>query len=250
MSTATILDLPWEAAPRGFAALQACLTEHLGLCLRGALPKEDCRRYSEGVLAGRAYWNSDFGGEQFSLGRAWYTHLEQGKSQDYFANARESNSLVEQFVPGLTRWMYDRIEDLVGTPALLRRGWCGPGVHIFPAGEWVARHGGVIHADIEGLTEAHVDERAPALSLVVMLQPPEAGGGLRLWDALHYEDNALDPKQVAHLPHATVTYEAGDLVVFDSYRLHQIQPFQGTTDRLSMTAHAAPFRPDRWEVWF
>jgi hypothetical protein len=250
VTTPTILELPWSEAPRNFEALRSCLDHHLGLCLRGALPAEDCRRHSEGVLAGRDHWNSDFGGEQFSLGRAWYTHLEQGKSHEYFAQARASNLLVERFVPGLAGWMRERIGELVGAPAFPRRGWCGPGVHVFPAGEWVAQRGGVIHADIEGLTEAHVDERAPALSLVVMLQPPEAGGGLRLWDALHHEDDALDTEQVAHLAHATITYKAGDLVVFDSYRLHQIQPFEGSTDRLSMTAHAAPFLPGRWEVWF
>jgi hypothetical protein len=202
------------------------------------------------VLDGRDAWNEDFDGEQFSLGRAWYTHLEQGKSQEYFAGARASNLLVERLVPGLVRAMHERVATLVGAPTAQRRGWCCPGIHIFPAGEWVAQHGGVIHADIEGLPPDHAQAQAPALSFVLMLQPPEEGGGLRLWDRFHRQDDALDPAQVAGIPQATVGYEAGDLVVFDSYRLHQIQPFSGALPRLSMTAHAALLHPARWDLWF
>jgi len=250
MVSPTILTVPWSDAPRGSRALLDGLAGHLGLCLRGALPAADCARYSRGVEEGRGSWNNDFGGEQFSLGRAWYTHLEQGKSHEYFAGAAESDRTVERFVPGLVPWIRERIGELVGAPAVPRRRWCGPGIHIFPAGEWVAQKGGVIHSDIEGLPEAHVDARAPALSLVLMLQPPMRGGGLRLWDALHFEDDALEPERLADIAHATIDYEPGDLVVFDSYRLHQIQPFEGDRDRLSMTAHTAPFLQEKWDVWF
>lgn len=247
--TRSILDVSWEKSPHG-GDLWAALEVHLGVHLRGALPGEECARYSRGVYEGRASWNSDFGGEQFSLGRAWYTHLEQGKSHEYFAHARESNQAVERHTPGLVAWMQASIEKLTGAQAAHRRSWCGPGIHIFPAGEWVAQRGGVIHSDIEGLPEAHVDAQAPALSLVLMLQPPEEGGGLRLWDELHREDDALEPERLVGVPCETLLYEPGDLVIFDSYRLHQIQPFGGARDRISMTAHAAPFIPGRWDVWF
>jgi hypothetical protein len=46
-----------------------------------------------------------------------------------------------------------------------------------------------------------------------------------------------------------VPYEAGDLVVLDSYRLHQIQPFTGGVDRISATCHVA-FASGVWESWF
>lgn len=244
-----ILETSWENAPRG-SDLHAALQEHLGIHLRGVISDEDCARYSQGIYKGRVDWNSDFGGEQFSLGRAWYTHLEQGKSREYFARADESNRIVERYVPGLAARMRDQICDLVGLPAVHRRGWCGPGVHIFPAKEWVAQHGGVIHSDLEGLTETHVEEQAPALSLVLMLQSPEEGGGLRIWDRLHLEDDSPDADQLIDIPYETVDYKPGDLVVFDSYRLHQIQPFDGTQDRISMTAHIALFTPEQWSVWF
>ena len=51
-------------------------------------------------------------------------------------------------------------------------------------------------------------------------------------------------------PCQVVEYRVGELCVFDSYRLHQIQPFGGRRDRISVTAHAAEVEPGLWEVWF
>ncbi|RYE90833.1 MAG: hypothetical protein EOO75_09610 [Myxococcales bacterium] len=198
----------------------------------------------------RPHWNRDFDGEQFSLGRAWYTHLEQGRSQAYFAGARASDALVERFAPGLQAAARGLLSELLGCEVTARRGWCGPGVHVFPAGEAVARAGGVIHSDVEGLSPGHLADRAPALSAVLMLAPPERGGGLRLWDACHHDDSAVDAEALAGVDAATVEYAPGDLVVFDSYRLHQIQAFAGDRDRLSLTIHVARLGPDRWESWF
>lgn len=246
-----VYEAPWPPAELlGEERLYACLDEHLGLRLRGALGSDDCDRYARGVYEGRGSWNSDFGGEQFSLGRAWYTHLEQGRSHVYFTHAQASDRDVERFVPGLQRLLCDAIGALVGGEARPRRRWCGPGVHIFPAGEWVARSGGVVHFDTEGLTEAHLEAGERALSLVLMLQPPERDGGLRLWDMTYEGEDAVDPADLVGVDDALVPYAAGDLVVFDSYRLHQIQPFSGRIDRISATAHAARTGPGRWEVWF
>ncbi|HEX4461172.1 MAG TPA: hypothetical protein VIA18_24500, partial [Polyangia bacterium] len=137
----------------------------------------------------------------------------------------------------------------------------GPGVHIFPAGGWLARRGGDVHFDIEGLIaprdgtspfarqegpEAPLDG-APALSAILMLQPPESGGGLRVWDERYA---GHDEVANAHeLPSELANYEAGELVVIDSYRLHQIQPFAGARDRISVTAHAV-LTVDGWQTWF
>jgi hypothetical protein len=157
--------------------------------------------------------------------------------------------------------MRDLAARVVGAPVLQRAAWCGPGVHVFPAGGEVATRGGEIHYDTEGLTPAHIAERAPALTLVVMLQPPVSGGGLRVWDALYdgaeaegygaadgADDDEDDDESSERTP-VTCSYEAGTLVVIDSYRLHQIQAFAGTTDRISATIHAA-FVAGAWETWF
>jgi hypothetical protein len=118
---------------------------------------------------------------------------------------------------------------------------------VFPAGEWVSRHGGDIHFDTEGLRDEQLAARAAAVTMVLMLQPAAQGGGLRVWDKVwEGEESTEDPEEA---PSEVIAYGAGDLVVIDSYRLHQICPSTGPLDRISATAHAASLG-DRWEAWF
>jgi len=224
------------------------LAESLALRLRAGVDRPQVDAWAAGVRAARASWITDFGGAQHSVGRAWYTHLEQGRAAEYFAAVAASDATVERVCPGLQGAMRGLVARVVGAPVVARAGWCGPGVHVFPAGAVLATHGGDIHFDTEGLTPAHVSERLPALTVVLMLAPPAQGGELRVWDVAYagteaYEDEDLERASVL------CAYAAGDLVVLDSYRLHQIQPFIGPTDRISATCHAA-FTEGRWETWF
>ncbi len=130
-----------------------------------------------------------------------------------------------------------------------RRDWCGPGVHVFPAGGEVAARGGVIHFDIEGLSEKHARDKRPALTVVLMLQEPERGGALKLWDVrFRGRDEATEAELGA--PTAIAQYGVGGALVIDSYRLHQIQPFEGARDRISITIHAAEIDDGLWDTWF
>jgi hypothetical protein len=237
------LDLPEQTPPADL------LEKHLGLGIRGFFSEAECRAWVAGVYAGRAVWIGDFGGEQFSLGRAFYTHLEQGLTRAYFDDAAGSDARVEQFLPGMQRRMLELLSRITAGHASRRRGFCGPGVHIFPAGEHVARAGGVVHFDIEGLSEDHLERRRPALTLVAMLQPPEGGGGLRLWDVLCEGSEEVED-DVRAGPSVLARYGVGDVIAIDSYRLHQIQPFKGARDRISVTVHAAEIDRGRWEAWF
>lgn len=224
------------------------LAEALAVRLREAEEPERVASWAAGVRSARSAWVTDFGGAQFSVGRAWYTHLEQGRAGEYFAAAAESDATVERVCPGLQGAMRTLASRVVGTPVVARPGWCGPGVHVFPAGALVSKRGGDVHFDTEGLTPAHVSDRAPALTLVLMLQPPSGGGELRVWDVAYAGSDAYEDED---LTRATVTcaYGPGDLVVIDSYRLHQIQPFAGEVDRISATCHVA-FVAGQWETWF
>jgi hypothetical protein len=213
----------------------------------GVLDPDECARWVAGVYAARADWNPCFEGVQFTLGRAFYTHLEEGRRDSYFAQAGASDALVERAVPGMQARVRTILSALVGAPVTRRAGWCGPGLHIFPAGEWLSAHGGDVHFDTEGLLARELDARVPALSVILMLQPPMHGGGLRVWDALYDgEDEIADPHEI---PSATIDYAVGDLIAIDSYRLHQIQPFAGARDRISITAHLV-FDGARWQTWF
>ena len=154
--------------------------------------------------------------------------------------------MVERHLRGLREAVLSLASLLLRAPVRQRPGWCGPGVHIFPAGAEVSRLGGVVHYDHEGLAPAHALAHAPALSLVVMLQPPDNGGGLRLWPLRHGEHRERAP--LATEP-TVLHYAAGDAVLFESYRLHQIEPFTGALDRISATAHLA-FETGEWHLWF
>jgi hypothetical protein len=221
----------------------------LALRVPGAIDREQARAWANGVRSARATWNRDFDGAQFSLGRAWYTHLEQDRASAYFEDPSASDASVETVCPGLQATMRRLVSTVVGPePVVARPGWCGPGVHVFPSGAHVATRGGDIHFDTEGLTPAHVADRAPALTLVLMLDPPERGGGLRVWNVRYAGSDAYSEADLSR-ESVLFEYEAGDLVVIDSYRLHQIQPFLGTRDRISATCHAARVSA-QWETWF
>lgn len=231
-----------DALPRG-EAFFAALGRSFAVVGRGVLPPAEAAAWGDAVLAARPHWNADFGGEQWSLGRAFYTHLETERAAEYFREAAASDALVERVLPGMQARVRALAGDLVGGRVVPRPGWCGPGVHVFLPGDEVATGGGVVHQDHEGLTRAQLARRARSLSLVLMLAPPERGGGLRLFSA-HDEDEADEADSVV------VEYGAGDLVAFDSYRVHQIQAFSGSRARVSITLHAVEIGERLWESWF
>ncbi|WP_437971272.1 hypothetical protein WMF04_19115 [Sorangium sp. So ce260] len=237
------------ASPRAGGPPVDALDRHFALEMPRVFSEAERAALVAGVHAARDEWTADFGGEQFSLGRAFYTHLEQGRSRQYFADAAASDARVERHLPGLQRRMRELVAAITGGLAQPRRGFCGPGVHIFPAREKVAREGGVVHFDTEGLSDYHLSRRLRAITVVVMLDLPDADGGLKLWDVLH--DGRDDPGDEALSARSLVAgYTPGGALVIDSYRLHQIQPFPGDRDRISATVHAAEIDRGRWETWF
>jgi hypothetical protein len=216
--------------------------------VKGAVDERRIEQWLAGVYDARAAWVSDFREAQHSLGRAWYTHLEQDRAADYFANARASDALVEHHCPGLQATMRELAQAHCGSPVVPREGWCGAGIHVFPAHGLCARKGGDIHFDNEGLTPSQLRERVPAWTYVLMLQPAQSGGGLKIWDVGYRGSEAYEDDDLLR-PSETIHYATGDLVVMESYRLHQIQPFAGATDRISATLHTA-WTGDRFESWF
>src|SRR5687768_16703240 len=98
---ATVAECAWSELRSGTVDFLALLDSHLGVRVPGVLPPETCAQLTRRVYAGRPFWISDFGGAQFSLGRAWYTHLEQDREEEYFAYARTSDAHVERLLPGL-----------------------------------------------------------------------------------------------------------------------------------------------------
>lgn len=233
----------------GRPALEPALAGGLAAGVRGLWSREVCREAVARIVARCAAWTADFGGEQFALGQAFYTHLETGRAREYFAGARRADALVEATLPGMQAEVREIFGRLVGGAARPRTGFCGPGVHVFPAGEKVAREGGVLHFDTEGISPLHLGRGARARTLVVMLQAPTRGGGLRLWD-VHYAGRDEPSEDEAGSPSVLAAYRVGDALLVDSRRLHQIQRFSGGRDRISVTVHGVEVDRDVWDTWF
>ncbi len=207
----------------------------------GVLGPDECARWVRAVYAARAEWTPAFEGVQFTLGRAYYTHLEEGREGEYFSRSVASDALVERTVPGLQARVRKILARVVGPPVEPRPGWCGPGVHVFPAGGWLSSYGGDVHFDTEGLEGEDLEARRPALSAIIMLQAPFRGGGLRLWDVEYDgQDEVTAPE---HIPSDVVDYATGDLVVIDSYRLHRDPTVRGNPR--SNLHHGTPRPPRR-----
>ncbi len=244
-----VLRLPASAlegasGPPGLSLLQG----HLAIHYEAVLGRRACADRVRGVYAGREAWTPNFDGIQFTLGRAYYVHLETDREDEYFDCAREADASVERFVPGLASEMRALVARFVGAEVVQRPDFCGPGVHVFPSGEHVSRNGGDVHFDLEGLTEEQIARRAPALTAVLMLQPAAEGGGLRVW-ARRWEDEETPEQADDSVQSESIRYGAGDLVILDSYRLHQICASRGPLDRISATVHAV-LEPGGWQAWF
>jgi hypothetical protein len=234
----------WDGTP-----LREALRDHAAVGVRGALDAADAAGAASSVLRAEGELVDDFGGEQRALGRAFYTHLETGRARDYFAAARASDAVVERVLPGMQQRTLELLGRLLGGVVRRRHGFCGPGVHVFPPGEKVARRGGVTHYDLEGLSAHHLDGGAAAVSFVWMLQPPTTRGGLRLFPRVwRGRDWPLDRAPPA--AGTTTRSRAGDALLFSSYRLHRIEGFGGDRARVSVTCHAVEVDDDVWEAWF
>jgi hypothetical protein len=263
------VELPAALLGRGSQTAFDLLSQSLALKYSGVLSPAECAAYTQAVYAARANWNANFDGIQYSLGRAYYVLLEQDQEQEYFAQAAASIALVERAVPGLHARMAGLVATLVRGQVVQRPGYCGTGVHIFPAGGYCAQHGGDLHFDVEGLTSEQLEEEAAALTCVLMLQPAATGGGLQVWNRLYQGEAEVAAEELAAegIKGEICAYQAGDLVVIDSHRLHQIMSFGGSLDRISATLHAvfvdepapgweapsaasAEAPTGHWQVWF
>jgi hypothetical protein len=211
---------------------------------------EQCEALVNGVYEGRSSWTTILP-DAPTLGRAFYTHLSRPSMRDlYVRDFATSDARVERFCPKLVKNMLAGVKELLSCNVnpVLRSGFCGPGVSIFPWTGNVAKDGGVIHFDDEGLPEDHSALRLPAYSFVCMIQKPERGGGIKLWDTFYESAPYEVTKKMTDAECEIIEYDLGELVAFDSYRLHQIQSFKGQIDRIAVTCHA--MYTDRWEVWF
>jgi hypothetical protein len=210
------------------------------------------------IYALKESWIPAYGGEQFSVGRIWYAHVDDDKKSQYFQAAGESVRFIEMQFPSLYAKLIGIVSQLLNTDRVrLKEGWAGPGFVILPSGGPASLSGGGAHVDWEGLTKEQLaDINLEAYSFIALMQKPVNGGGLQVWDR-HLDQTApeswlhaqLEGVDLGDVETALIDYQLGDLVAINSLSLHKICPFGGDRDRVSLTFHAARDH-DGWYLWF
>ncbi len=203
-----------------------------------------CERRAKAVLRARREWTSDFGaGSTPSAARSIPTWRPDVGALLPRRGGLDARVERRRHAGGVD-----------GPPE--RRSWAGRSGHSASADRvstcfLLARRprGVVFHFDVEGLTPLQLRRGHRAVTVVWMLQPAEWGGGLRIWDTLHGGSEHPTDAELA-TPHLTLRYRPGDVLFSDSRRLHQIRPFRGSRDRISITAHAVEVDRGVWEIWF
>jgi hypothetical protein len=224
------------------------MQDFTALHIHSVLPKEICEDIVVKVYKNKEHWNSDFDGLQFSFGQAYYPHLEAGTTDEYFQKVPNSDEQFNQTLPGLQEMAMKFLSSIVGGYVQQRDGWSGPGIHIFPANGYAANNAGEVHFDLDGISDSDRIALSPAITMILMLQPPTSGGGLKVWNT-KYSGRTADELALDEIPSTIVEYGIGDLVFINSYTLHQIQPFQSQCDRISLTVHSV-YNGECWDCWF
>jgi len=227
----------------------------IALQIKNYFSKEECYNFVKKIYDNKQFWNSDYGGEQYSVGQNFYAMCNANKEAEYFENSKQvSNHLNKEY-----RDLMNKVTDVfshfsVSEPFTIKPDWCNPGVVVFPKNEYVALNSGPIHIDAEGLRNGELlDFNSKTLSFIGMLQKPEKNGNLRIWDIKFTPDsNEDDLIQIAkdnYYNSFEIVYEEGDLVIINSLNLHQILSFEGSKDRIT-TLFFSSFLNGKWNIWF
>lgn len=241
--------------PNG-AGFESLITGHAAVCFKEMFSQGEVAAMVKAMYASKEAWSEGFGGEQFALGDAWYHYAEQEIDfEEYAAKAEQSRANVEKYIPGLEKRVIDFLSPLARPGTLeVREGWAGPGLMLFPTGAHVSRNGGSIHYDTDAFTDEELaDPGLSMFSFVCMLQKPERGGNLTIWnkyfDRQGHRFQAYDPATHGKVDSYVVDYTPGDLWMLRGMNAHQIGSFSGSVDRIALTFHIYKDGYD-WRMWF
>ncbi len=227
--------------------------------IKNYVDKSACSAWLETVLLNSDKWETRFDYIN-SYGSCWYLDIEVGMLAYYHANARRTNELLKglpNFVETLAQSSkyLEAPDGKTGLPARARHENLGP--YWVEAGVVIMNRGtaGVEHADYEGLAphpEKLFDPNTRAYSAVLCLAAAESGGNLRIWKKRVLAD--VEP-EFCEQDVEEIMYEAGALVLFDSFCYHQITESVLTDDHRYRAIGALHFlykeEPyPHWEYWF
>ncbi|QQR79343.1 MAG: hypothetical protein IPJ69_08130 [Deltaproteobacteria bacterium] len=226
------------------------------LQIKNFVKPELCQKWQKRILSDRKYWSPGFSG--WTYGLAWYVLIEHGNLHLYHHQAKSLNQRIQK-LPQYLEVMKSASRYLVGPqgqrdlPVRSRVQNLGPywslsGFHInLNAGD------GEIHADYEGLSpypEMLFHSKTRAYSAVLSLSVPDQGGGLFLWEKRHRADQ---PMKLSKKDKRYLSYEVGDLTLFDSFLYHQVEGSKSKKNfRITAVMHflyrEKPY--PHWEYWF
>jgi hypothetical protein len=117
----------WTLARDLDTPLLSRLPRRAAVGLREAITADVAGAWAARVLEAEADLGDDFGGEQRSLGRPWYAHMETGRAAEYFRDASASDQRVERVLPGVQALTLAWLSRVLGGTVRRRHGFCGPG---------------------------------------------------------------------------------------------------------------------------
>lgn len=235
--------------------LESILKEVPAAKISGFLTPEECEEIALRLKALESSWSKDYGGEQYSFPNNYYARANDGGASSYFDGSSFGNEIMAAQFGGVLEKLLAVIRLLLpGFEVKSRTGWQGPGFVIFPANELLSRESGPVHIDLEGLVAPQVDFiRALCFSVIIMIQTPESGGGVRVWNrpltASVTEEALLLAAKECPDESAVINYGVGDLVIINSLSPHQILKFDGNRARISLNAFAIA-EQNQCLIWF
>ncbi len=234
--------------------LENFLENSLAVCFEHFFSQKEVADILARFYKARHLWTSGFDGEQFALGEVWYHYRDtDGLFEDYTAKAADSiktfNTILPTLYPKIVTFLR---QVLAPAPVDFRDGYAGPGIVIFPPDEYVAKNGGPLHYDWEGLLpEEYKNNQTEAYSFVSMLSKPQTGGNLRIVDTMYdpSRDDNMGDLIITGMKECEVDYLPGEMWMFRSMMAHGIQSFTGEKDRVCLTFHLLK-RDEKWLLWF
>lgn len=221
------------------------------------LTASECREYADTAYMLQSYWRAGTLQGEYTLGRAWYTSIDNREVVDYFDESDYLNRIIRQSFPGLIEKILHFCQRWTDCKNVgIRSGWAGPGIVVFhPSSSLTAKRGGSVHIDYEGLSKRMLDAAVhppEVYSFMLPLQMPVNGGHLRTWPEVYrryhherYLREICKPEGKTRL----VPYSVGSLCGIYSLRIHQIEPFRGKDDRVILTFHLGKL-DGQWCIWF
>lgn len=225
------------------------------IIVKDILSPAECEELVERTYQLQSHWRAGTSPGEFTFGRSFYTSFDNRDVMDYFDEAPGLNAVLQTNFPWLMPKIFNFCHQFTqNTEVTIREGWAGPAIVIFHAGGTTSKEGGSVHIDFEGASRRLLDQPGglEKYSFMLPLQLPQKGGNLRTWPEVYkqyHHDRYLCEITSPQGECKIVAYSVGSIIGLYSLRIHEIEPFESTIDRVILTFHLAQIN-GAWKLWF